>query len=91
MHAETKEPVIVNMAIELLIGALLLSAAFRLVSVPLLFLYVALRLFWRLRHSSRLVLSIAMLFVVSSRSTSLSGVLAIGGLELLITGFTSYL
>jgi hypothetical protein len=66
MNSKAKRPriVITEITIELMVCSLLLALSFRLVSVPLLFLYIALRLFWWPR-TARLALCVGLLFVAS--------------------------
>jgi hypothetical protein len=66
MNPEAERPriVIAEIAIELMICALLLASSFRLVSVSLLFLYLALRVL-RWPQTGRLALCVGLLFIAS--------------------------
>jgi hypothetical protein len=64
MNAGRHGPVIIEVALETLTGAVLLASSFRLVSVPFLFLFAMVRAV-RWPRSGRLAVCLGVLFIVS--------------------------
>jgi hypothetical protein len=56
----------VRISLEVAILLLIMSLSFRLLSIPLLLVYVALLIFWARHHSNLLLISVFLFFVVSA-------------------------